>query len=338
MNSRQIKSLIQSGKFEHAFTNRQLVETHISYVILGRRFAYKFKKSIQYSFLDFSTLKKRKYYCEREVVLNNRLSKGVYLGVVPVRREKKQIFIGRTKGKIFDYAIKMKRLKDGKQMHLMLEHKQVTQNHIQMLALALRNFHDRTEVIHPVFNPDHFASRFNDILSVSEYIHSVLGTAPVKIIEKAVRRSDQFLKDYRDLFIQRNENGFVRDCHGDLHSRNIFLYHKPIIFDCLEFNDEFRKIDVLDELAFFCMDLEVAGFKNLSEVFTDYYFAGDQNNFGIREHLLFTYYKSYRANVRAKVNALRAMKAEEPLKKKRLGDVIKYLALMDSYLGEVSEL
>jgi len=332
MNSRQIEIILYSGKFQHSFTNRKLIETHISYVVLGSSFAYKFKKGIKYSFLDFSTLKKRKYFCEREVVLNNRLSKGVYLNVVPIRRKNNEITIDGTDGIIIDYAIKMKRLKEANQMHLMLEKNQVTKKHIKALVVLIRNFHEQTDVINKIFNQDQFASRFNDILSVSDFIKTTLGSLQVKTIENAVRISDTFLQNHHDLFTQRIENGCIRDCHGDLHSRNIFLYPKPIIFDCIEFNDEFRKIDVLDELAFFCMDLEAEGFYKLSKAFIDYYFIKDKNKFGSREHLLFTYYKCYRANVRAKVNTLRAMKVEEPLRKKRLDDVNKYLALMDSYL------
>jgi uncharacterized protein len=333
MNSRLIQAIIQTGKFKHPFTKRTLVETHISYVILGTSFAYKFKKEIKYSFLDFSTLSKRKYFCEREVALNNRLTEGVYLGVVHVRENKGEISVDGTEGKIIDYAIKMKRLKDAKQMHLMLQAKQVTLKHIKALALMIRNFHDRAEVIHTHFREDHFSSRFNDILSVSDFIKTELGTDQAKIIEKAVRISDAFLKDHHDTFEQRITDGYIRDCHGDLHSRNIFLYTKPIIFDCLEFNDEFRQIDILDELAFFCMDLEAEGYHDLSKAFTDYYFSKAKNTFGKREQLLFTYYKCYRANVRAKVNALRAMKPDSPLRKKNLEDVKKYLALMDGYLG-----
>ncbi len=335
MNSRLIQIILESGTFQHSFTDRKLVETHISYVILGRSFAYKFKKEIIYSFLDFSTLQKRKYYCERELMLNNRLTKGMYLKVVPVRQQKSEISIDGTEGKVIDYAIKMKRMQDAKQMHLMLEKNHVTLQHIKALAVLIRNFHDRTEVIHRKFNQDHFSSRFNDILSVSDFVKTSLGGEQVKIIEKAVRISDQFLELHNDLFVQRVESGCIRDCHGDLHSRNIFLYAQPIIFDCIEFNDEFRQIDVLDELAFFCMDLEAEGFYTLSKAFTECYFAKKKNEFGKREHLLFTYYKCYRTNVRAKVNALRALKAEGEELKKNLADVEKYLALMDKYLAEL---
>lgn len=332
MNSRLIQTILESGKFQHPFTERKLVETHISYVILGTSFAYKFKKEIKYSFLDFSTLQLRKYFCEHELMLNNRLTKGMYLDVVTVRKKDTEISIDGTEGVIIDYAIRMKRMQDAKQMHLMLDKNQVTLKHIKALAVLIRAFHERTDVIHRKFNEDHFSSRFNDILSIADFVLTTLGAQQVKTIEKAVHVSDNFLENHRDLFIQRVESGCVRDCHGDLHSRNIFLYTKPVIFDCIEFNDEFRQIDVLDELAFFCMDLEAEGFYKLSKAFTDYYFSKAKNEFGKNEHLLFTYYKCYRANVRAKVNALRAMKAEGQVREKNLVDLKRYLILMDKYL------
>ena len=154
-------------------------------------------------------------------------------------------------------------------------------------------------------------------------------------MEKSVKSYNKFLLEHKDLFKKRIEEGYIKDCHGDLHSRNIFLYAKPIVFDCLEFNDEYRQIDILDEIAFFCMDLEAEGFYNLSNVFTLEYFKSDKSQFGRKEQLLFTYYKCYRANVRAKVNALRAMKPGEPLQKKYLQDAKKYLDLMESYITEL---
>ncbi len=332
MNSRQIETIVHAGKYRDTVFHWKLVETHISYVLLGPAVAFKIKKNIHYSFLDFSTLKKRKHFCEQEVALNNRLSKGVYLGVVPVLQDGEELTIDGKSGKIIDYAVHMKRLQGAKQMHVMLDKKQVSKKHMKTLAVLIRDFHCQTTVIKKIFNPQQFVSRFNDILTVSDFISTALGAASVATMKKAVRMSDAFLHTHHDLFIQRIENGFTRDCHGDLHSRNIFLYHRPIIFDCIEFNDEFRQIDILDELAFFCMDLEAEGLYDLSKAFTTYYFRKAKNNFGSREQLLFTYYKCYRANVRAKVNALRAMQATEPVQKKWLAEVKKYLSLMDSYL------
>lgn len=331
MNSKIIQQIIESGRFSHDFRQRKLVETHISYVILGTSFVYKFKKEIKYNFLDFSTLQKRKYFCERELMLNNRLTQGMYLDVVTVRDNGEEIIIDGTGGVIVDYALKMKRMRDAKQMHVMLTKNQVNSGHIKALASLIRKFHDTTDVIHRKFDQSHFSERFNDILSVSGIVGKTLGAEAVKVIEKAVRNSDKFLETHRELFKQRVANNWIRDCHGDLHSRNIFLYVKPIIFDCIEFNDEYRQIDVLDEIAFFCMDLEAQGFHHFSKLFTGHYFGKSKNEFGPHEQLLFTYYKFYRANIRAKVNALRARTSKGEELKKNLDDLNKYLLLMESY-------
>lgn len=332
MNRRYIDLILSEGVFPHPFHERQLVETHLSYIVLGKSFAYKFKKEIKYSFLDFSTLEQRKYFCEREVLLNNRFTKGLYLGVVTIRQHGSEIRVDGTEGKVIDYAIKMKRLKDDRQMHRMLERNQVTLRHMQDIASTLRRFHQHTTILHQPFDRALFALRFNDLQSVSDFIGTALGAASANIISNAVRNSDAFLKEHQDLFSKRVDDGWVRDCHGDLHSRNIFLYARPILFDCIEFNDEFRHIDILDELAFFCMDLEAAGFSDLSNAFLKFYFAKNQASFGLEEKLLFTYYKGYRANVRAKVNALRAMQAEGPVRQQNLADVKKYLDLVSQYM------
>lgn len=335
MTSSQIETILHPGNFKGPHKKWKLVETHISFVLLGQRYAYKFKKEIRYSFLDFSTLARRKHFCERELVLNNRLSSGVYLKVVPVRKLGDKLIIGGKKGVVVDYALKMKKLQEAKQMHLMLEKKLVTQKHIEAVATLIRNFHRRTTVIKTKFNQQEFADRFNDIASVSNFIKNAGSPEQVKIIENAIRISNRFLNRHKELFADRIDKGFVRDCHGDLHSRNIFLYHKPVVFDCIEFNDAFRQIDILDELAFFCMDLEAEGFHKLSSAFTTYYFGKGRKDFGEKEQLLFTYYKCYRANVRAKVNALRAMQASGPVLKKNLEAVKKYLDLVNSYLGRL---
>ncbi len=336
MTNKQIDSLLRSTHFKKNVKDWKLIETHISFVLLGNKFAYKFKKAIKYSFLDFSTLKKRKYFCERELELNNRLSKGIYLKVLPVTKTGDELMIAGKTGAIVDYTLQMKKLQGSKQMHLMLKKKQVTKKHIERLAVLIRNFHERTSVINNQFKPEEFAERFNDLSSVSDIVKKTLGPGFDKIIKAAIRCSDSFLKTQQDHFKRRAAKGFIRDCHGDLHSRNIFLYHNPIVFDCLEFNDAFRHTDILDELAFFCMDLEAEGFYDLSKAFTNYYFSKTKAGFGKPEQLLFTYYKCYRANVRAKVNALRAMQASGNPLIKNLADVEKYLVLMNSYLKRLT--
>lgn len=338
MNSQQIEKLMNAPVIHSTSKKWKLVETHISYVLLGSKYVFKIKKNIRYSFLDFSTLTKRKYYCERELTLNKRLTTGIYLKVVPVMEHKKSITINGTEGKIIDYAIMMKRMKDEKQMNLMLRANLVTRKHISALAAVLRDFHHNTSIIKNKFRRSDFTARFNDIRSVKGFVQENLGKDAAKIIRDAVRMSDLFLQKNKNLFIRRSAEGFIKDCHGDLHSRNIFLYQKPVIFDCIEFNDEFRQTDILDELAFFCMDLEAEGFYGLSKAFTGFYFKNASKEFGKTEQLIFIYYKCYRANVRAKVNALRAMQAPGAEKNKNLQDVSKYLNLTNNYLDQLSTL
>ena len=184
MTRRQIDSLLKSSHFKRNDKDWQLIETHISFVLLGAEFAYKFKKSIRYSFLDFSTLQKRKHFCERELELNNRLSKGVYLKVLPVSKSGEGLItVGKT-GTIVDYTLQMKRLQGAKQMHLMLEKKQVTTKHIERLAILIRNFHEQTIVIRKQYCRQDFASRFNDLHSVSAYVKKSLGSRFEKMIRK----------------------------------------------------------------------------------------------------------------------------------------------------------
>jgi aminoglycoside phosphotransferase family enzyme len=126
---------------------------------------------------------------------------------------------------------------------------------------------------------------------------------------------------------------YFRDCHGDLHSRNIFLLPAPQPFDCLEFNDDFRQIDVLNEVAFLCMDLDAFGRQDLSHSFIDYYNHLFPCINTKEDHRLFIFYKSYRANIRAKVNSLRARSAIEPADKlNALSEARKYLDMMDKYI------
>jgi aminoglycoside phosphotransferase family enzyme len=147
--------------------------------------------------------------------------------------------------------------------------------------------------------------------------------------------SNSYLDLNEQFIANRVEEGFCRDCHGDLHSKNIFLYKDPIIFDCIEFNDDFRQIDVLNELAFFCMDLEAYERWDLSKQFMESYLELFPCMMGMKGEQLFKYFKCYRASVRAKVNTLRAMQADNEYDENKYNiEVKKYLKLMANYMDE----
>jgi aminoglycoside phosphotransferase family enzyme len=149
--------------------------------------------------------------------------------------------------------------------------------------------------------------------------------------------SDQFLKSHAARLQQRIDRGFIRDVHGDLHSRNIFLYRKPVLFDCIEFNDPMRQIDVLYEIAFLCMDLEAYGQKNLSRYFLTEYKKKFKCFECKEDESLFIYYKCLRANVRAKVNVMSATQADTSEELHfHSEEAKKYLLLMSDYMKEIS--
>lgn len=335
MEKLQILKLIENGIFTGQNIKPRLKETHISWIILTSKYAYKIKKPVCYSFLDFSTLAKRKYYCYREVNLNKRLAEKMYLKVIPIFKNKDDFSLNNNNGKLIDYAVLMKRMASAKEMDKLLERNSVSNIDIEKLAKKIARFHKSAVVVKNKINVSDLQQKYNDILTVNEFVSLNLGNKFSTIINEAVKKSDRFVIKHLNYFKQRSLAGFTRDIHGDLHSRNIFLYKDPIIFDCLEFNDSLRQIDILDEIAFLCIDLEAFNRYDLGKSFYEYYmhYSGIKETKESRQ--LFNYYKSYRANVRAKINALNAMKsADEELNLDNNENTGKYLKLLKSYLQE----
>ena len=310
MIQEQINSLLLKGEFPEVSAEPELIETHISWVFICRQFAYKIKKPIKYSFLDFSTLEKRKKYCKREIELNKRLTNGIYLDVVAINKLNDHYKIGGTTGTAIEYAVRMFKMDRSKQMDQLLVQNKVTRSDIQNLAKKIALFHQNTDIIR---NKDvmELQEKFNDLETEKKYLATQPhGDKYASIIANAIKTSNTFLEKNKELLADRLRAGFFRDCHGDLHSRNIFLLSSPQPFDCIEFNDDYRQIDVLNEVAFLCMDLDTFGKKDLSELFIEYYNQFFPSMKSSKERHLFVFYKAYRANVRAKVNSLRAKSAE----------------------------
>ena len=334
MDKDQINKLIRFGTYRGEALNGKLIETHISWVILTKKYVFKIKKEMQYSFLNFSSLDKRKFYCERELILNRRFS-DIYLDVVPVNSKDDKLFLGTEPGLIMDYAVRMKRLQTAKQMNHLLKKNRVSKKQISVLAKKIAIFHQGMKRIYIPFIKTQAKREFNDILCVADWVKLNLDNEYTDLIDRAVRNSNTFLDQNEKFIKNRIKNGFWRDGHGDLHSKNIFLYSDPVIFDCIEFNDAFRQIDVLNELAFFCMDLEAFQRVDLSKHFMKTYLEIFPCMKGQNEEKLFIYYKCYRANVRAKVNIMRAMQSMDNNKIVKYSiEIKKYLELMDYYTNK----
>jgi aminoglycoside phosphotransferase family enzyme len=334
MVATDINELVQKG-IPAGFGKAELVETHISWVIVCHEFVFKIKKPIRYSFLDFSSLKKRLYYCQREIQLNRRLTSDMYLDVMDIRRTNERIVLGGSDGEIIDYAIKMRKQDRGKQMDVLLKNDEVTVEDIQRLADRIASFHKNSKPITDV-DPMGIRQKFNDLGAEAVFLKEQLGSWSSDLINASLQKSEFFIHENKELLHARLSDGFFRDGHGDLHSRNIFLLPEPVIFDCIEFNDSYRQIDVLNEVAFLCMDLDAFGKVELSNQFINHYnklFPAMQT---VAERKLFTYYKCYRANIRAKVNSLRARSADSvAVRQKALDETVRYLRLMEKYLVQL---
>ncbi len=333
MKSHEITLLAGSKYLLEQDEKPVLVETHISWVILAGNFAYKIKKPLRFSFLDFSSLKKRKFYCEREVTLNRRLAPQMYLRVIPVCQNGHDFSVNAKNGRIVDYAVLMKRMDTTKEMDKLLKAGYVGEQGIIALAGKLASFHSSAIIIKHQPDIATLRARFNDLSSVQLFAGRYLGRHFAALITRAIQYSDRFLEQYRTAIIERYVRGFVRDLHGDLHTANIFLYDDPVIFDCIEFNDELRQLDVLDELAFLCMDLEAYGKKDLSGLLYQEY-----NRLSGADPLkdsspLYNYYKCYRAGVRAKVLLLQAGDTgDQQVFTASTRSATKYLRLLATYL------
>lgn len=327
------------GVYQNTALKGKIEETHISWVILTKNNAFKVKKPIKLGFLDFSTLELRKQLCEKELRLNSRFS-DIYLAVLPIRFVDKQWIIGgRDDAFVVDYCVVMRRMAVSKRLDNVLRKRNATDRSITALAREIATFHSKAERIFTPFEVEKGRSTFNDIASIIQLAGNNIGVRFGEIIKRAIERSDSFLEKYSDQIQQRIAHGLKRDIHGDLHCGNIFLYRRPVLFDCIEFNDQFRQIDVLYEMAFLCMDMERFRQKHLSEILLNEYvrhFAAFQRK---EDHSLFVYFKSLRANIRAKVHALQWDQAESKSEASfHISETRRYLGLMNDYIASTHSL
>lgn len=343
MSPQQIDSLLNSGSWPGDGTpgSRQLIETHISWVILTGQFAYKIKKPVRFSFLDFSTPERRKVACEEELRLNRRLS-GIYLDVVPVVFDGKQYGIG-LEGAVVDYAVKMQRVDGSRQMDLLLRKNEVTAADIEALAIRLADFHRHARIVKVPFDAQQVIADFGDLASVAQILSQKTDPAFSALIPAWAKLAERAIVQLSPRFGQRVAEGFVREGHGDLHSRNIFLLDEPVIFDCIEFSEHLRTNDVLSELAFLAMDLERFGRKDFIEILVRKYSGAYPCFTDVRDEAVFQYYLLYRACVRLKVAGLQLQELPETAEAGQawleLKEEIAALSgLCSRYAGELEEM
>lgn len=292
-----VEALMKPEAYDEEPGQIELTQTHISFVFLTRNLVYKVKKAVDLGFLDFTTLEKRRFFCEKELELNRRLCGDMYLDVVPINRS--NIIKIKGAGETVEYAVKMKRMPQEKMMSQLLEEKKVDSKLIDRIAKIIAEFHSKAETNRRISEFGSLATIETNWNENFEQTREFVGkTIFMKNFKFICERIEDFMKRNLSFFEKRMAEGRVRDCHGDLHSGNIFVTDRIYIFDAIEFNERFRYSDVASDIAFLAMDLDFKERPNLSNFFVKRYvkYSGDQELMK-----LLRFYKCYRAYVRGKV-------------------------------------
>lgn len=279
----------------------RLIETHISWVLLAGRQAYKIKKAVDLGFLDFTDLEQRRFYCEEELRLNQRLAPRLYLEVLPIGGSPEHPVLG--EGRAIEYAVKMRRFPLGKQMDTLLAKGKVMPQHMDSLASTLATFHQSLPAMAetPWGTPAIIRAA---AMQNFEQLEPLLPEAPDQAQLAAVRQLSEAEYAARETtFAARCAQGCVRECHGDMHLGNIVLLaERPTPFDGIEFSAELRWEDVMSEAAFPVMDLLRYGQTALAYRLLNAYLEAGGDYEGVAT---LRFYLAYRAMVRAKVTAIR---------------------------------
>ncbi|MGB7291601.1 MAG: AAA family ATPase [Thermodesulfobacteriota bacterium] len=309
-----IQFLLDPSSYPHKPNRVKHIQTHISDVFIAGPFVYKVKKPVDFGFLDFTSLKKRKYFCEKEVELNRRLC-GIYIGV-----EEISVFDGNYKfgrgDKTVEYAVKMERLPERYFLKNLLQRGKVSLDDLRRIIEKLVEFYESQNHnvnIDDFGRPENIKSFiYGNISLVKNFIGNTISSATHEAIKFY---NDMFFERYSSLFQERIEKGFIKDCHGDLHLNNINITPKYVcIHDCIEFNDRFRFIDIASDIGFLAMDLDFNGRRDFAT------FVVSEISKRMDDDTIFKvidFYKCYRAFVRGKVESLKSDEANVPKREAR---------------------
>jgi uncharacterized protein len=277
------------------------IQTHASIVILTGEFAYKLKKPVDFGFLDYSTVAKRQHFCKEELRLNQRGAQELYLEVVAIAKQGNKYHLG-SDGEIVDYAVKMVQFPQENLLSNMFASGMIATADIEEIGNVVAEFHRRAQT-------NEYISSFGAVNRIKESIDDNYRQTE-KYIDRAQTQlqfnetkayTDRFLLEHAQLFLDRINGGFIRECHGDLHLRNICRWQsKILLFDCIEFNEPFRFVDTMYDVAFAVMDLEARGRKDLANRFLNTYAEQTGDWAGLQ---VLPMYLSRQAYVRAKVSS-----------------------------------
>jgi hypothetical protein len=297
-----IEQMQGSDFYPHAIKQPiELVQTHVSYVFLTGDFAYKLKKEVDFGFLDYSTLEKRKHFLEEEIRMNGAIAPELYLEIVPITQAGNK-FVLAGEGEAVEYALKMVQFPQENLFINLFEANKLSIEQMEELGKIVAQFHKSAAT-------NDYISSFGRVAKVREafdenYQQTQQYVGKVQTqqqLEETQAYTDNFFATRQTLFQTRINNNKIKECHGDLHLKNICLWQKKIqLFDRIEFNEPFRFVDVMYDVAFTVMDLEARGRKDFGNAFLNTYLEQTGDWEGLQ---LLPLYLSRQAYVRAKVTS-----------------------------------
>ncbi|MDX8399081.1 MAG: AAA family ATPase [Gallionellaceae bacterium] len=308
-----ISALLNPNRYPHPVIKVRVIETHISWVLLAGHYAYKIKKALDLGFINTATLKSRQQDCAEEIRLNRRLAAHLYLEVVSIGGSHTQPVWGERPA--IEYAVKMHRFASFNTWDRLIVKDKISIQHIDELANTLAHFHMSLPASQLASSAE-FSAGMHKLLvqNFSQLFDLLNNTQDANTLTELQRSSEQLFSHHRQHIEARHTQGFIRECHGDLHLGNIALINKQATpFDCIDFNPVLRHIDVMDEVAFVYMDLLHHRHAPLAHRFLNAYIEVTGDYAGVA---LLNFYTVYRATVRAKISAINASQASIKTRKK----------------------
>ncbi|MBD2489769.1 AAA family ATPase [Aulosira sp. FACHB-615] len=297
-----IQQMLQPEFYPHPVTEPiRLSQTHVSYVLLTGDYAYKLKKPVNFGFLNFSTLEKRQHFCQEELRLNQRGAAELYLEVLPITQEGEKYHLGGA-GEPVEYVLKMREFPQETLLSNLFAQGKLNEAHLEELGRVVAQYHAKTETndyIRSFGEVPQIRAAFDENYEQTEkYIG---GPQTQQQFDDSKAYTDKFFADRQELFHTRIQNHRIRECHGDLHLRNICLWQdKILLFDCIEFNEPFRFVDVMFDIAYAVMDLEAQARPDLSNAYLNTYLEQTGDWEGLEVLPIYLNRQSY---VRAKVTS-----------------------------------
>jgi uncharacterized protein len=297
-----IEQMLIPEFYHHPVTEPiELMQTHASFVLLTGDFVYKLKKPVNFGFLDYSTLANRQHFCQEELRLNQRGARELYLEILAISKQGDRYHFG-NEGEIVDYAVKMVQFPQSTLLSNMFDAGTITVAEIEDMGKVVARFHANAQTSEYI-NSFGTVERIRQSIEENyQHTKKYIGRAQTQaqfIETKAY--SDRYFSEHPELFQERVTGGFIRECHGDLHLRNICRWHdRTLLFDCIEFNEPFRFVDTMYDVAFVAMDLEARGRKDLANRFLNTYAEQTGDWEGLQ---VLPLYLSRQAYVRAKVTS-----------------------------------